>query len=359
MRYNNPVQYAHDSNGLPISGAKLNFYEPGTTTLKTIYSDSALSVPTTNPQVADINGNFAGDIFLDGLYAVVHTDASDITIWTKDPVGEVNDTNFTLWSSTVSYDQHTFVRGSDNEFYKALVGSNLGNDPTVSPVQWARIQLVTAGILTDNVRLTGRLSMDKGADLASAAALTLGSDGNYFDVTGTTAITSISDVGVGTVIRLHFDDALTLTHSADLVLPDDADIVTVAGDEATFVQYDVGDWRLTHYQPSLMRPYQQGTFTPILIGSGNLSDDGTDEGQTYNASLTTGSYIRIGQLVHFQMRIVMTSLGTLSGDMKAGGLPFQCISSSFACAVGVCNCVGPVGADAPNNVPPRPASFWA
>ncbi len=89
----------------------------------------------------------------------------------------------------------------------------------------------------------------KGADVASAAALTLGDDGNYFDVTGTTAITSIATVGVGTVIKLHFDGSLTLTHhSTDLVLPGAANITTAAGDEAEFVEYAAGDWRCTNYQ---------------------------------------------------------------------------------------------------------------
>lgn len=88
----------------------------------------------------------------------------------------------------------------------------------------------------------------KGADVASNAALTVGTDGNYFDVTGTTTITSIATVGVGAVIKLHFDGALTLTHNAtDLVLPGGANITTAAGDEAEFVEYALGDWRCTSY----------------------------------------------------------------------------------------------------------------
>jgi hypothetical protein len=55
-------------------------------------------------------------------------------------------------------------------------------------------------------------------------------------------------VGIGTVIRLHFDGALTLTHdSSDLVLPGAANITTVAGDEAEFVEYASADWRCTSY----------------------------------------------------------------------------------------------------------------
>lgn len=88
----------------------------------------------------------------------------------------------------------------------------------------------------------------KGADVASANALTLGTDGNYFDITGTTAITSIGTLGIGTVVKLHFDDALTLTHhSTDLVLPGAANITTAAGDEAELVEYATGDWRCTSY----------------------------------------------------------------------------------------------------------------
>lgn len=89
----------------------------------------------------------------------------------------------------------------------------------------------------------------KGADVASATALTLGGDGNYFDITGTTTITSITTIGVGTIIKLHFDGILTLTHHAtDLVLPGAANIITAAGDEAEFVEYAAGDWRCTNYQ---------------------------------------------------------------------------------------------------------------
>lgn len=89
----------------------------------------------------------------------------------------------------------------------------------------------------------------KGADVASAAALSLGTDGNTFDITGTTTITSIGALAVGTVVKLHFDAALTLTHNAtDLILPTGANITTAAGDEAEFVEYAAGDWRCTNYQ---------------------------------------------------------------------------------------------------------------
>ena len=95
----------------------------------------------------------------------------------------------------------------------------------------------------------------KGADVASATALTLGVDGNYFDITGTTTITSIAALGIG-IVRLHFDGILTLTHHAtNLILPGGANITTAAGDEAVFFEYATGDWRCLSYQRAAHTPY--------------------------------------------------------------------------------------------------------
>lgn len=90
--------------------------------------------------------------------------------------------------------------------------------------------------------------LTKGVDIASATVLVPGSDGNYFDVTGTTTVTSIASISIGTVIKLHFDGILTLTHQAtNLVLPGGSNITTAAGDEVEFTEYASGDWRCTGY----------------------------------------------------------------------------------------------------------------
>lgn len=94
----------------------------------------------------------------------------------------------------------------------------------------------------------------KGADIASASTLTIthaANAGNYFDVTGTTGITRItmtdiggSNVQAGTVLKLHFDSSLKITHDGDyLVLFGGRDMVVAAGDEVEFVCYAAGKWR--------------------------------------------------------------------------------------------------------------------
>lgn len=77
------------------------------------------------------------------------------------------------------------------------------------------------------IPMTGVVQWKKGADVASAAALPLGNDGNYFDVTGAVGITSIVQMAVGgaavqagTVAKLHFDSAPLITHhGTNLILP--------------------------------------------------------------------------------------------------------------------------------------------
>ena len=84
-------QTALDDNGDPIPGAKLYFYESGTTTPLDTYSDEALTTANANPVVADADGRWSA-IYLktDDSYTVVFKDASDITIWTRDGINAVN-----------------------------------------------------------------------------------------------------------------------------------------------------------------------------------------------------------------------------------------------------------------------------
>lgn len=139
--------------------------------------------------------------------------------------------------------------------------------------------------------LTGMLEMAKGADVASASSLTLGDDGNYFDVTGTVTITGIATKGVGTFVTLHFDDVVTITHHAtNLVMPGGVDLTTSAGTEITFVEYSNGAWRCVGW----LDPSPTGTGSQVLSTTPTLV---TPQVDTINES-TGGSGVTIdGMLV--------------------------------------------------------------
>jgi hypothetical protein len=78
---------ALDNSGNAMSGAKLYFYEDGTTTPLATYSDEALTTANTNPVVADSSGYF-GEIYLktDEQYKVVLKTSAGVTIWTVDDI---------------------------------------------------------------------------------------------------------------------------------------------------------------------------------------------------------------------------------------------------------------------------------
>lgn len=77
------------SVGRVLSGAKLTFYLTATTTLTNVYTDDDLSVPHSNPVVADANGVFA-PIYLNPeiRYKATLTTSADVLFYTVDPVND-------------------------------------------------------------------------------------------------------------------------------------------------------------------------------------------------------------------------------------------------------------------------------
>lgn len=78
---------ALDASANPLSGAKIFFYENGTTTLTTVYSDYDLTTPLANPVVADASGQFAS-IFADAslLFSVKVTNSAGTELDQRDDV---------------------------------------------------------------------------------------------------------------------------------------------------------------------------------------------------------------------------------------------------------------------------------
>lgn len=104
-------------------------------------------------------------------------------------------------------------------------------------------------LTTDTLTLTSSIDAAKAAPLASASTVEIGyATGNLVHITGTTTITSFGAARQAGVERtIVFDGALTLTHSASLVLPGGSNITTAAGDTATFVADTPTTWRCTGY----------------------------------------------------------------------------------------------------------------
>jgi len=196
-----------DTTGALLTSGKVYTYIAGTTTNKTTWTAADKSVAAANPVILDSYG--AATIYADGLYKFVIKDSGDNTIYTWDNIQLL------------------------------VYGDNLRINESAAPDKYIS-DLVDGG--KDVILKPARIESAKGADVASATTLVLGTDGGYFDITGTTTIAGIQTISTGTVARLHFDGALTLTHNAtSFVLPNSADIVTTAGDEYTF--YRIFYWK--------------------------------------------------------------------------------------------------------------------
>ena len=82
-----PINQVFSNLGIIGAGYKLEFFETGTSTPKDTYSDVGLTVPNTNPVIADSSGRFP-QIFVESLadYKAILKDEIDNVIWTSDPV---------------------------------------------------------------------------------------------------------------------------------------------------------------------------------------------------------------------------------------------------------------------------------
>ena len=102
----------------------------------------------------------------------------------------------------------------------------------------------------DSSRFDGRILAAKGADVASANDITLGSDGNFFGITGTTTINRIAAAGwtAGSVVVLKFAASLTVAHNVasgsgfqGLLLAGAVNFSATATDTLTLI-YDGTNW---------------------------------------------------------------------------------------------------------------------
>jgi len=199
-----------------------------------------------------------------------------------------------------------------------LTGQGSTNDVTIKNDADADVLEIPTG--TTNVTVVGdftasgniatndsQAQFSKGADVASNSALAVQKDGNYFDVTGTTTITSINTTGgAGTVIKLHFDGACQLTHSStNLILAGAQNFTTEAGDELEFVEYGSGTYRQTGWCLAGTKPGGGG--------GGAFLGEGASGASVGNS----GDIIRVNEaILNTSQTMVATDNGSCTGPFS-------------------------------------------
>jgi hypothetical protein len=74
---------------------------------------------------------------------------------------------------------------------------------------------------------------------------------------------------------------------------------------------------------NVLDDYEEATWTPTITGSGGAS------GQVY--SVQAGIYTKIGRMVTAQFSLTLSTLGTITGSVQIGGLPFTNGTGTFNC----------------------------
>ncbi len=204
--YGQLIQFGPYFSGGNLSILKVYHYASGTTTLKDVYTDREKTTTAAQPALSDAEGIVS--FYADGLYKFRIDGADD----------GVN------YSTFYTYDK------------------------------WA--------VGDQSLSLTG-----EGAAITAASTLTLGTDGDFFHVTGSTGITAIS--GTQTRVTLVFDSTPALTHSGNLILQEAVSYTAAVGIVMEFINEGAGIWR------EVSRTAASTTFTAIaaagdlLVGTAN------------------------------------------------------------------------------------------
>ncbi len=121
-----PALQFFDNSGNPLSGGKLFFYVPSSSTKKDTYTDSTKNTANANPYILDSAGRVSSGIFLDGSYDMKVSASTD-----TDPPAAVLQTvsNFTTMGqllATTSTSSSTYTMAETDRDKVILVDASGG-----------------------------------------------------------------------------------------------------------------------------------------------------------------------------------------------------------------------------------------
>lgn len=132
-RFTNPLPQYILENGDLAAGATLAFYESGTDTPISIYSDVNETIAITNPVTLGSRGEVP-DIFFSESARCQLRDTNGVQVFDIDPIntGTISGA-FEKWNSNIIYSQSDLVYSSTNAPYISIADNNQGNNPTLTP----------------------------------------------------------------------------------------------------------------------------------------------------------------------------------------------------------------------------------
>jgi hypothetical protein len=236
-----PQVVALSTAGVRLPGAKLYFYQSGTSTPQNTYTDIDLSVAHENPVVADSEGAFA-PIYLDPSlphYRVKLTTADDVQIWQIDDVPSNQNTaqTFRLISTAPELILEETDASSNNQVWSLRAAAEQLTLAVLNDAEAVRSSIVEVdrtGTTVDTVNFKSTTLQHNGVSLATIAT------GSYTGtITGGDAGTcTVRYKIVGNIVHINMQagntvnsnsTALTVTGAPVAIRPTRVQIVPVGG----------------------------------------------------------------------------------------------------------------------------------
>ena len=208
----------------PASGAKMFFFETGTSTDRDTFSDAGATIKNSNPVIADSNGVFP-DIFIDGIYKVRLTDKNGVQtgFGEKDPVGPdtifsitkkptdpqtltanqievtfpaINVSNADIFITSLSGDRGRLLEGSQNDYtVKSANTIELTNSFPAGTICFADETLLETATFSESdlIKKFNTLSDAKLSNklkITDVANITIGGFTSFWDVVSSTSNTA-------------------------------------------------------------------------------------------------------------------------------------------------------------------------
>jgi hypothetical protein len=261
------------STGLPYVGVRVFHYVAGnTTTNLDVYQNGDLTAPHNNPVVGDASGRVS--FYGNGTYRLqVRSSTADgnVILYDWDPVELVHHT-----ATVRAEDKGLSLPAATAAARGRLFGvTDAGAD--ILSLWLQRTASAWQQILTLPT-LSQMIEFAKGTDIASTANVTIPTNGNVFDITGTNPIETFSSFTGAPLIYTRTLSALTFVHSGSLVLQGAQNRTTLAGQVTAWLYFGAGVWVELGYTTPL---FGDSSFVDgaVLVGNG--------QGQIVDVALPT------------------------------------------------------------------------
>ena len=195
----------------------------------------------------------------------------------------------------------------------ALTAADPAND--VIPIVDVSDTTMAASGTTKKISVNNILGASGTATLASATITGAATVGTTLGVTGASTLASVGVTGAATV-------GTTLLVGTNATLTNGNVIIGTSGKGIDFSATASGSGTMTS---ELLNDYEEGTFTPTVIGTTTAGTIGTYFAQT-------GRYTKVGKIVTVQIYLAYSG-GTGTGNLAFAGLPFTIANNGNEYAV--------------------------